>query len=162
MSREEDELLAKLVAATGPDRALDLAVAQKLVPDVIVGRQRDDDTGADPFTYWKYTGSIDDAAALVARLFPDATWWVAGVGCAGVNLSKTRRYHSDAAGPDRNYATPAIALLIALFLALRDDHTAEMERQSPGYLDRRAALSDRVRRVTLDRMVDASLHNRKG
>ena len=64
------DLLAKVQAATKADRALDLTLATALVPDVIVLRQRDDDSGADPYTHWEYTGSIDDALALVQRMLP--------------------------------------------------------------------------------------------
>src|SRR5690554_4343906 len=66
----EAELLDKVKAATGPDRELDLDLAKALVPDVLVMRQRDDNTGADPYTYWEYTASVDAALALVERVLP--------------------------------------------------------------------------------------------
>lgn len=73
--------------AEGGDRNLDVALATALVPDVIVGFQRADDSGWDPYTHWTYTASIDAALALVKRLLPgwivaqmgqndDRTWWV--------------------------------------------------------------------------------------
>jgi hypothetical protein len=65
------ELLAKVQAASGADRTLDLDLARALVPDVIVLKH---DNGANvPHVYWKYTGSIDDALALVERVLPG--WW---------------------------------------------------------------------------------------
>jgi hypothetical protein len=72
-------LLERVKGATGPDRALDLALARALVPDVIVLRQRNDDSGADPFTYWQYTDKIDDALALVERVLPGC-WYALAKG----------------------------------------------------------------------------------
>ena len=63
-------LIERLSNATGPDRALDLLLAQALVPDVVVLRRNDDDTGNEPHTYWEYTGSVDAALALAERLLP--------------------------------------------------------------------------------------------
>lgn len=63
-------LWADVKAATGPDRSLDLALARALVPDVVVLRQRDDDSGFDAYTHWHYTEKIDDALALVERVLP--------------------------------------------------------------------------------------------
>jgi hypothetical protein len=64
------ELIARVEGLKGPDRDVDLAIASAIVPDVIVMRQRDDDTGADPYTYWCYTASIDAVVALIERELP--------------------------------------------------------------------------------------------
>ncbi|MDR5172978.1 hypothetical protein IHQ56_14290 [Methylobacillus flagellatus] len=63
-------LLERCEAAEGPDRELDLDLARTLAPDVIVSRQRQDDTGADPYTYWHYTGAIAAAVALIEKKLP--------------------------------------------------------------------------------------------
>jgi hypothetical protein len=65
-----EELVGRVEAATGPDRKLDLLIAQTLVPDVVVLRRNDDDTGNEPHTYWEYTASVDAALALAERLLP--------------------------------------------------------------------------------------------
>lgn len=65
------ELAERVKKAEGPDRELDLALAQALVPDVVVLRRNDDDTANEPHTYWEYTGSVDAALGLVERVLPD-------------------------------------------------------------------------------------------
>jgi len=65
-----EALRERVREATGPDRDLDLALATALVPDVLVLRQRPDDSGADPYTYWEYTASLDAALGLVERMLP--------------------------------------------------------------------------------------------
>lgn len=64
------EIVERAGKATGADRALDLALATALVPDVVVLRRNDDDTANEPYTYWEYTGSVDAALGLVERLLP--------------------------------------------------------------------------------------------
>jgi hypothetical protein len=115
-----DELLTRVEALTEPDRAVDLALATALVPDVLVLRQRNDDSGADPYTHWRYTEKVDDALALIERrlhpLHP------------GMMIKLDGRY----SGPDRYWfaeitwpsserqgrgRSPALALLVALLRA---------------------------------------------
>jgi hypothetical protein len=114
------KLIERVEAATGQDRGLDLDLATALVPDVLVMRQRDDDRGADPYTYWCYTEKIDDALALVERKLPGA-WWV---------IAKGRMQASEPLfgcellfGADQQLGladgpTPALAILLALLRAL--------------------------------------------
>lgn len=87
MATRYAELMARVEAAREPDRELDLALATALVPDVLVLRQRDDDSGSDPYTHWKYTGSIDDAIMLVARVLPGWQVNIYHYGSAGAQAS---------------------------------------------------------------------------
>lgn len=108
-------LIERLEKAAGPDRELDLAIAQALVPDVIVMRQREDDSGADPYTHWRYTESIDAAVALVERCLPNAEV---------IAISRTAS-GGWGAGINGHVKTGAIngasALLIALLRALEQE-----------------------------------------
>lgn len=109
------ELRERVHAAKGPDRELDVLIAQELVPDVLVLRQRKDDSGADPYTYWKYTGSIDAAVALVERLLPGWCWDVSSSGQAWVmGVDSPMRDHFIGGSPDK----PPLALLDALLSTL--------------------------------------------
>lgn len=56
--------------ATGPDREIDLSLAR--IFNAVVLRQRDDDSGADEYTHWKFTSSLDDIIALIEREFPQS------------------------------------------------------------------------------------------
>ena len=72
-AREEWEALAQRCReATGPNREIDLALARTV--DAIVMRQRDDNTGADEYTYWKFTGSIDHIVSLIEKTLPGWAW----------------------------------------------------------------------------------------
>ena len=72
-AREEWEDLARRCReATGPNREIDLALARTV--DAIVMRQRDDNTGADEYTYWKFTGSIDHIVSLIKKTLPGWAW----------------------------------------------------------------------------------------
>jgi hypothetical protein len=71
-------LIERCEAAQGPDRELDLLLAQTFVPDVVVLRRNDDDTGNEPHTYWEYSGSVDAALALAERLLPGCAWAING------------------------------------------------------------------------------------
>lgn len=117
------KLLERVKAAKGPDRELDLAIAQSLVPHVLVMRQRADDSGADPYTYWEYTGSIDAAFALVERQKPDWRWYLADSDGQSDGRPVASVYHPDSiyltgSIPRSVGATPALALLTALLSAL--------------------------------------------
>ena len=115
------EILARLEKAEGPDRELDLLIAQTISPDVIVLRQRDDDSGADPYTYWHYTASIDAAMALVEKALPGA-WYTVGKGKLrdGEPLFGAHLLFGadELLGLGETDANLAIAILIALFRAL--------------------------------------------
>jgi len=120
---EINALIEKLKAATGPDRALDLALATELAPDVLVLRQRDDDSGADPYTHWEYTGSIDDGLALVEKMRPDILWVVESRdddarGYRGALYSRDFTKSSEAYAP-----TAPLAILLSLLLALSQEET---------------------------------------
>lgn len=114
------ELVERVKNATGPDREIDLALATALVPDVLVLRQRDDDSGADPYTYWRYTEKIDDAIALVERMMPDHRW---GIHCHHSSGGEFRAHvtKNSPLRPMPNVAdapTAPLAILSALLAAL--------------------------------------------
>jgi len=70
-------LLARVEAANGSDRELDLAIAGALVPDVICLRYNEVKDKNEAFTHWEYTASIDAAVALIERVLP-GWWWKFG------------------------------------------------------------------------------------
>jgi len=109
-------LIARVEGLTGPDRNVDLALAQHLVPDVIV-LQYDTDLHINiPYTHFEYTRLIDDAVALVGRIFQDARWEVATTGWrAGATVASYERSVRVGAYA----ATPAIALILATLRALQ-------------------------------------------
>lgn len=68
------DLIARLEQATGPDPALDLAIAIAVWgrPGVLVARQ-DQETGVvSEHTHWRYTCSVDAALSLV----PEGRGWL--------------------------------------------------------------------------------------
>lgn len=65
-----EELLGNVRKATGPNRKLDLEIARALTQDVIVLKHQPYTGLNEPFTYWEYTGKIDDALALMERVLP--------------------------------------------------------------------------------------------
>lgn len=75
----QSDLLKALEGASGPALYLDIEVAKALVPQIIVMRQRDDDSGADPFTYRKFTTCVDDALWLLDVMLP-GTFFLFGKG----------------------------------------------------------------------------------
>ncbi len=115
-----DKLIERL--ADGPSYALDIAIAQALVPQIVVLRRNNDDTDNVPHTYRCFTTKTDDAGWLVETLLPG---WAYGFDAG----PKTRiafvdpHDHADrwlgarytAEGP-----SPAIALCIALLRSLSD------------------------------------------
>lgn len=112
-------LIERLEKLEGPDRELDLVLAQTLVPDVIV-LQHDPDTRTNvPHTYWEYTASLDAAVALVERL---GLQWLR----KSLNTMTVFRMPSDdktwATHFEETGATPAIALLIATLKALEQQN----------------------------------------
>jgi hypothetical protein len=110
------DIIARLEAAEGPNFALEQDIAQTLVPDIMVMRQRDDDSGAEPFTYRKFTASIDDAVWLAERLLPGRS-----VMMGWRQTSETRPWARVGLWPDPDAtgATPAIALVLATLRALQ-------------------------------------------
>ena len=117
-------LIEQVEKLTGPDRGVDLALAQALVPDVIVMRQRDDDTGTDPYTHWQYTASIDAAVALIERLVPDAYWEIGRTAVLPGMMpgSDPNKYYALVGRwgwPKKgSHDTKAIALILALLRSL--------------------------------------------
>lgn len=71
------DLVERLKEAGGPNFALDILVAQTLVPDIVVMRRNNDDTGNEPFTYRNFTADIGDALWLVETLLPDTYYFFA-------------------------------------------------------------------------------------
>lgn len=71
------DVIIRLEQANEPSRELDLAIAQALVPDVVVLRHNDDTGENEPYVHWEYTGSVDAAIALAERVLPGWTWRVA-------------------------------------------------------------------------------------
>lgn len=101
---DEPTLLSRVLAATGPDPALDGAI------DGLVGHEGE---------AWppRYTASLDAAVALLERVRPD--WHVS---VQGVNATWFAEINSTRDGPlevaRANGATPALALLAALLRSL--------------------------------------------
>lgn len=101
------DLIARLEAAPGPDREIDLHIARWR--GVTVVRRRDDDAGNEEFTYWHYTESIDAAASLIPLGHDWSLCTVNGKPVAAcVPMSEDGCSFSDCCG-----ATPALALCIA-------------------------------------------------
>lgn len=120
------EIIERL--AEGPSYALDVAIAQTFVPQIVVGRQRDDDSGADPHTYRCFTTKLDDAIWLAETLWP-GTWWHIAKGkmTAAEPLYGAQLLFGakEVIGEGESNANPAVALLIALFRALRSQDEEE-------------------------------------
>lgn len=68
------EIISLLETAERPTLALDIAIAQALVPQIVVLKQRNDDSGSDPFTYRKFTADVSDAIWLAQTLLPGWAW----------------------------------------------------------------------------------------
>lgn len=118
-------LIAEVEKLTAPSREVDLAIARAVAPNVIVMRQRDDDSGADPYTYWCYTASIDAVVALIERELPaheNADHKKSEIrlqaGDFGAQASVDRDTFSGEHRSSGIGATPAIALLAAALRAL--------------------------------------------
>ncbi len=134
-----DDILARLRAATGPDRECDIRIDHMMRRRGISWGYGDDYGGSEPpvVDLWsaekwavvakeaaerhpRYTSSIDAAMALVAELLPDASISVCrlpdGAGYAWIN-DPVRQLH-------QRGATPAIAVLIAGIEALKAKEAA--------------------------------------
>ena len=116
-----EALAARCRKATGPDREIDLALARTI--DAIVMRQRDDDTGADEYTYWIFTDLIDHIVSLIEKTLPGKAWEVA----SPYSWSGKNALSAADVGLNREYAkTPALALCAAYCMA-----RAGMEDDAP-------------------------------
>ncbi len=73
------DVLDRLIAETeaGASYALDVEIAQALVPQIIVMRRNSDDTGNEPHTYRCFSTKLDDALWLGDALVPGCFWHVA-------------------------------------------------------------------------------------
>lgn len=124
------DILKRLREATGPDRELDFWISVRLDPEGDLFT--DDDYRADIAAYGiegmavdaPYTASIDSALSLVEKLLPDADWQC-GYGkrvianeCAFAVLDYHKHKDEDRVA---HAATPALAILIALFSALSSE-----------------------------------------
>lgn len=119
MKRRLADLKQRLERATGPDPAIDRAIA-----DALAGRIGDD-AGANPGR--RYTGSVDDCLALVAQALPGWHWHV-GHGPDGVlpyaALSRTppgATGNADETRVESSAPTVPLALLRAAMKALERD-----------------------------------------
>lgn len=110
------ELLERVCAATGPNRALDLMIKAALsnVLSAMTYEECEERVAdREAFDAWSatspYTASIDAALALVERMLPGKLWGVdtRGVYRAQVGLSKANHFHS-----------APLAILAALLSAL--------------------------------------------
>lgn len=125
------DLAARVEAGEGADRELDLAIARAVVPDVIVLRHNRETGTNDPYTHWEYTGSIDDAVALMSRVLPDWHWSVsqqAGGFFRGNLWSHRLKFEIYKLAP-----TPARALLAAALQELANlaDATQDEKGSTP-------------------------------
>lgn len=91
-------LISKLEQAKGPDRELDLEIAQTLAPDIVV-LMHDTSTGKNnPHTYRQFTDSIDCAVWLCERVLPGWNYHVGG--CPKEFLTDIDRpYSAELMGP---------------------------------------------------------------
>lgn len=67
-------LIERLEKAEGPSYALDLEIAQTLVPQIVVMRRNNDDTGNVPHTHRAFTCNREDALWLCETLLPGAEY----------------------------------------------------------------------------------------
>ncbi|MDP3492782.1 MAG: hypothetical protein Q8R82_06675 [Hyphomonadaceae bacterium] len=144
MGSELSELLARVEAASGPDRGIDARIYAALVNtyphlnDLVASRQKahpNEDAwklGAVDWRVKPYTASVDAALALVERVLPDHDWIVEG-GKSGSNAVLLARVAEDD-GPNAHtaqQATPALAICAALLLALASTQPAPARDGEP-------------------------------
>lgn len=114
------DLLERVERARGPDRELDVAIAERLYPEICTPSRRGSHHDE---PVWQtrdglvrcecYTASVDAALALIEKVLP-GLWWNVGI-CSANPLT----YSADLAdGTERPGATPALALCAALLAAL--------------------------------------------
>jgi hypothetical protein len=100
------ELAARVQAAAGADRDLDLAIARHF--RVTVWMRNDEGTGNYETTHWHYTASIDHAMSLVLKGCDCGVNREQGRGVAWVSQPKAPPWC-----PEIEAATPALALTAA-------------------------------------------------
>lgn len=110
------DLADRVEKAEGADRAIDLDIAR--LRGVTVMRQRADDSGADEYTHWHYTASLDAALSLVPE---GRDWHVQNNPSAGWSWATVRYADGIPAGWGAEMARakhPALALCAAALRAL--------------------------------------------
>lgn len=115
-------LIERVEKLTGPDEALDLAIARSLVPDVVCLRSVPGSDEPEPFT--RYTASLDAVVALVERVRPGIAWTLGknvhhGTWGASLNELVEGEPRSLSWGQSK---TPALALLLALLRSMEADN----------------------------------------
>jgi hypothetical protein len=70
-------LIERLEKAEGPNYALDVEIAQSLVPSIVVLSHRADGTGNEPHTYRSFTSDVGDAFWLHETMLPDTFYFFA-------------------------------------------------------------------------------------
>lgn len=125
------ELIERLEKLAGPDPATDHAIYLLLRPTSDPEEYaRLYTTDPDAYWYWMasrpFTASLDAAVALVEKTLPEWIWDVSRTGTAWLldpdnneEIFTSTEAKSSLAEAMRRPATPAIALLIALFRALQ-------------------------------------------
>lgn len=112
------DLADRVERAAGADRAIDLDIAR--LRGVTVMRQRADDSGADEYTHWHYTASLDAALSLV----PEGWAWAVYGGAREEIVATAYCVPNGGRLPwpdwvtDICAATPALALCAAALRAL--------------------------------------------
>lgn len=105
--------------AQGPSYALDLQIAQTLVPAIVVMRRNDCDTENVPHTYRAFTANLNDAMWLAALLLDDGS---VDIEVAYRSVGGIAHGRAEICGPRDDVSatapTPASALCIALLRAL--------------------------------------------
>jgi hypothetical protein len=125
------ELIARVEGASGPDRGLDVYVAQAVdkpttllngqtFDQAVAGFPNDLDGIARHWPVLAYTASLDAAISLLERVLPGATWAVFGADAA-FDMPLCEASVADAESFDSTKAlapTPALALVLAILKAL--------------------------------------------
>lgn len=102
------DLLLRVEGATGPDREIDFAITNALVPDWAIY--------SDARCF--FTSSLDAALALVTRVLPGWAGWKLERLASGRPWS---RVYSSKGAWSATAATPALALLAAMLKALQQE-----------------------------------------
>lgn len=137
MSPTHADLLARVEAATGPDRELDAALwldftpgatrrastvksSKGLWPDYTIDETRE--AGGALIVVPAYTASLDAALALVERVLPGWVWSVGNLASGGGQAYLMRAQSAALIGGKAS--TPALALLAAMLKALMAQESA--------------------------------------
>ncbi|PZU22454.1 MAG: hypothetical protein DI589_11200 [Shinella sp.] len=125
-------LIAKLEAATGPDRELDVAISCAIDGRVLEKRGNDrkewlylpgtNNWRQDPGSYGqflspRFTASIDTAVALAERVLPGWDWGAHSFGEDGAQGKVWKHGWHDDTAIYADHTSPSIALLIAILRA---------------------------------------------